>query len=289
MTGPWLGSHVSAAGGLERVFERAAAVGAQAIQLFTRNQRQWAAKPLTPAEIDAFQTARRAWPYSHVASHASYLINPATADDELATKSVAALAEELQRCEALGIPLVVLHPGAHGGRGPADEAAGIARVAARLDAALSASGTTSVRLLLENTAGQGTALGGSFGHLGAIMAASGHGQRLGVCLDTCHAFAAGHELRTPQGLDATLTALDQALPGGLQRLALLHLNDSAGDLGQHKDRHAHIGQGRIGLDGFELLLNHPRLRHLPMVLETPKDQDGELDRRNLATLRSLLH
>ncbi|MFP5222111.1 MAG: deoxyribonuclease IV [Acidobacteriota bacterium] len=276
-----MGAHESAAGGLHTAFERIRQVGGTALQIFTRNQRQWTAPPISPEEAREFAAAWTAWGDFPVASHASYLVNPASPDETLWKRSVAALAQELERCRVLGIPWVVLHPGSRTGS-ELEEA--LARAAACVDAALeTAEGPGEPpMILLENTAGQGSALGGALAELAGITALSRNPERLGLCLDTCHAFVAGYDLRTAAGLDAALAGLD------LSRLKLVHLNDSKGGLGSHLDRHEHIGQGGIGLEGFRAVLNHPVLARLPMVLETHKEKDLKEDVMNLATLRGLL-
>ncbi|GFK92440.1 Endonuclease 4 [Fundidesulfovibrio magnetotacticus] len=273
------GAHESAAGGVARAVERIRAAGGDALQLFTRNQRQWEAPPVSPGEAQAFARALEDWGPHPVASHASYLINLAAPGEELSARSTAALAAELERCRALGIGLVVLHPGARTGSGT-EEA--LDRAAASLDAALEAADGEGPLVLLENTAGQGSTLGGDLGELGAIIERSRHAHRLGLCFDTCHAFAAGHDVRSPQGLDAALARLDAS------RLRLVHVNDSKGALGSRLDRHEHIGQGAIGQGGFAAVVNHPLLAGLPMILETHKEKDLEEDRMNLAALRALV-
>lgn len=282
-SGPFLGAHESVAGGLHKAFERIASVDGQALQIFTRNQRQWDAKPIEPDEAEAFKAAWEEWGHPHVVSHAGYLINLASPKADVVTKSRAALRAELERCAALGIGAVVLHPGSHGGQG-ADK--GIAAVAQGLDETLAA--VNGVDILLENTAGQGTGLGISFAELARILGSCRHPERLGICLDTCHAFAAGYGLDSQNGADAMWQEFEHEL--GLDKLRLMHLNDSKGELGAHKDRHEHIGQGRIGTAGFKRLLRDKRLAQLPMVLETHKDGPDklDLDRKNLRTLRGLM-
>ena len=283
----YLGAHMSVAGGVHLAFERIASVGGQAMQIFTRNQRQWVAKPIAPAEAQAFARAWEAWGYPHVASHAGYLINLASSDPALVAKSVEALAQELARCEALAIPWVVLHPGAHGGAGVE---AGLSTAAANLDRAMELAakrdGVARTGVLLENTAGHGSTLGSRFEELGIIMAQSRHGERLGVCLDTCHAHVAGYALNTPQAYSGAMAELDAAV--GLARVRMVHLNDAKAPAGSHLDRHAHIGQGTIGEVGFGLLLTDQRLADRPMVLETPKGEDLAEDRQNLAVLHRLM-
>ncbi|EPR39994.1 endonuclease 4 [Desulfovibrio sp. X2] len=289
---PFLGAHMPTAGGLHLAFSHIEAVHGEAMQLFTRNQRQWSAAPISDEEATAFAAAWATWPFPHVFSHASYLINLASPDDALWQRSINALAAELSRCARLGIAWTVLHPGAHVGSGTE---AGIARVAAGLDAALktadeeSGGKTAKPGVLLENTAGQGTTLGADPEELAAILAASRFGAddaRLAVCWDTCHGFAAGHDLRTSEAWAATSERIEAAF--GLSRLRLVHLNDSMQGLGEHKDRHQHIGEGEIGRAGFAQILNDPRLTALPMCLETPKEKNLRQDRENLRVLRSLL-
>ena len=291
---PLLGAHMSVAGGLEKAFQRMEAVGGDAMQIFTRNQRRWQAPELSGEVVARFQEEwerlRKEQGVVPIASHASYLINVATADPVLAQRSIDTLADELSRAEALAIPWLVLHPGAHGGQGSeqggAEAAAGIKRAVLRLDQALEDSGTERVLLLLETTAGQGSSLGGRFEDLAAILSLSRLPERYGVCLDTAHVFAAGYDLRTPETYAATMSRFQETI--GLDRLLLFHLNDSKCGLGTHKDRHEHIGKGELGVEAFRLLLSDPRFRDHTMILETPKGEDGEEDRVNLATLRSLL-
>jgi deoxyribonuclease-4 len=285
-----LGAHTSAAGGLHRAVERIRALKGTALQVFTRNQRQWKAAPVLEAEAAAFARAREAWGDWPVAAHGSYLLNPASPDQALGERTARALAAELLRCARLGIGLACIHPGAHTGAGPER---GMALAAARLDRAwdlfleLAEPGEarSAPLLLLENTAGQGTALGADFAELGGILERCGSAERLGVCLDTCHAHAAGWELRTPQGLAQSLDALDSALPGGgLERVRLLHLNDCKAPLGARRDRHEHIGLGELGEACFALVLETPKALE-PGAKAGPDDLDA--DRRNLVLLRRL--
>jgi deoxyribonuclease-4 len=217
-----------------------------------------------------------------MAAHDSYLINLASPDKELARRSRSGFAGELGRVEALSIPFLVTHPGSHLGRG-VDE--GIKRYAANLDAAIEDSGTRSGLVLLETTAGQGTNLGSTFEELARIIELSAHPDRLGVCFDTCHAFAAGYDLRSPEAYAATFDAFDRIV--GLDRIKFFHVNDAKLPLGSRKDRHEHIGQGEIGLAGFGNLMRDPRFADVPKTLETPKKPDLEDDRRNLNVLRGL--
>ncbi|PHR26699.1 MAG: deoxyribonuclease IV [Desulfotalea sp.] len=277
-----LGAHESVAGGLHRAFERIEKVGGESLQIFTRNQRQWNPAPLKQEEIDLFKEAHAKSEHIPVASHASYLANLATGKDELLEKSINSLVLEFDRCHKLGIPQVVMHPGTHGGDG---EEAGLSRFVAGLDRAFQASGLE-VTLLLETTAGQGTSLGSTFEEIGYILEHSQFPELLGVCVDTCHIFAAGYELRTDAGYTKTMNNMESCF--GTDRVKFFHLNDSKKDLGSKVDRHEHIGKGLIGLEGFRKLLTDTRFTGLPMTLETPKSDSLAEDIVNLQTLRSLL-
>ena len=276
------GAHESVAGGLHLAFSRVESVGGESLQIFTRNQRQWRPKPLSDQEIAEFRAAHEQYGNMPVASHASYLLNLATAKEELLAKSIAALVEEFSRCAALGVPYVVMHPGSHGGDGVE---VGLARFVWAMDMAF-AGADNEVMLLLETTAGQGTSLGASFGELGYIRANSRFPERVGVCVDSCHIFAAGYELRTPEGYAATIDELEREV--GLAQVKFFHLNDSKKGLGSRVDRHDHIGQGMIGPEGFRHLVNDPRFAGLPMTIETDKGDDLAEDRMNIDFLRSLL-
>ncbi|EGB15595.1 apurinic endonuclease Apn1 [Pseudodesulfovibrio mercurii] len=278
----FLGAHMSIAGGLHMAFERIMRVDGTALQIFTRNQRQWKVPPLTEYDAELFATAWAQWGDYPVAAHDSYLINLASDQDDLLKRSTLAFAEELRRIETLAIPFLVTHPGSHLGAGVE---AGIERYAANLDRAIEHSRTERGLILLETTAGQGTNLGSTFEELAAIIAASAHPDRLGVCFDTCHAFAAGYDIRTPETYAATFAAFDRVL--GLSRLKFFHVNDSKNELGSHKDRHEHIGQGTIGVEGFRNLMRDPRFKDVPKTLETPKKEDLQDDVRNLTLLREL--
>jgi len=277
-----LGAHESVSGGLHLAFARIASVGGESLQIFSRNQRQWHPAPLTAAEIADFKAARLETGNMIVASHASYLANLASIKEDVLAKSVDNFAAELQRCSELGIEYVVLHPGSHGGAGVE---AGLARFVAGLDRAFEESGVEDIRVLAETTAGQGTGLGSTFAELAYILDNSRFSDLLGVCVDTCHIFAAGYELRTPAGYAATMDELARTV--GLGRVNFFHLNDSKKPLASRVDRHEHIGEGEIGLDGFRNLLRDPRFVHLPMTLETPKSDSLAEDRENLRVLRSL--
>jgi len=278
-----LGAHESIGGGLHKAFDRAQSVGCETLQIFVKSNRSWAVKPLTEEDIARFKAKAEETGIQPVVGHTSYLLNLGTPDDTLWAKSRDTLIIELERCEALGVPYLVLHPGSHVGTG---EEAGLARVAQALGEVHAATPGFRAQILLETTAGQGTNLGYRFEHLGWLLEHTPTGERMGVCLDTCHVFAAGYELRTPEGYAATMETFDRIV--GLERLLALHLNDSKGDLGSRKDRHEHIGKGHIGLEGFRHVLNDSRLANLPGLLETPKSDDLHEDRENLVVLRSLV-
>jgi deoxyribonuclease-4 len=278
-----LGAHESISGGLHKAFDRAQSVGCDAVQIFVKSNRSWAVKPLTDEDIARFKARASETGIRPVVGHASYLLNLGTPDETLWKKSRDMLIVELARCEALDVPYLVLHPGSHVGTG---EEAGMARVAQALGEVHAATLGFRTQILLETTAGQGDSLGRSFEHLAWMIKYTPQGERLGVCLDTCHVFAAGYELRTPEGYAATMGAFDRVI--GLGRLKAIHLNDSKGDFGGRKDQHEHIGKGHIGLEGFRHVLNDPRLAELPGLLETPKGDDLHEDRENLAALRSLV-
>ena len=278
-----LGAHESIAGGLHRAFNRAQSVGCDTMQIFVKSNRSWAVKPLSEEDIARFKAQAEETNIQPVVGHTSYLLNLGTPDEALWTKSRDTLIIELERCEALGIPYLVLHPGSHVGTG---EEAGLARVAQALGEVHAATPGFHAQILLETTAGQGTNLGYCFEHLAWLMEHTPERERLGICLDTCHVFAAGYELRTLEGYTATMETFDRII--GLGQLKALHLNDSKMELGSRKDRHEHIGQGHIGLEGFRHVLNDARLAGLPGLLETPKSADLHEDRENLAVLRSLV-
>jgi deoxyribonuclease-4 len=286
-----LGAHQSIAGGFHKAVERAVETGCECLQIFTRNINQWDVKPIAPADAAAFQAAVRRAGLACVVAHDSYLINPAAADAVLRRKSIAALVTELERAEQLGIRWVVAHPGAAGEQ-PA--ATAVARAADGIAAALDRTTGLAAGILVETTAGQGSCLGATFAEIAAILARvdeqPARRKRIGVCLDTCHVFAAGYPLSPRAALDETLEEFDRLV--GLRRLALIHANDSKKPRGSRVDRHEAIGKGKIGRAAFGLLMTHPRLAGIPIVLETPKEgADGKPspanDRRNLALLRRL--
>ncbi len=279
---PPLGAHVSAAGGLSKAIERGVALGCDALQVFVKNASQWQAKPVDPEAAEAFRSAHAASPIGPLVAHAAYLINLAAPDPAILAKSRAALQDELERCARYGVPALVVHPGAHLGRG---EEIGLTAIAESLDAVYGEIPECSTRTLLELTAGQGTVLGRRLAELEAIRDQAACRDRLGVCLDTCHAFAAGYALDEAGGYESFLEEI--AATVGLEAVECVHLNDSVGERGSRKDRHANLGEGRIGLAAFARLLADPRLAAVPMILETPIGDDEMGHARDLATLRGL--
>ncbi len=275
-----IGVHVSIAGGIDRAFSRGELIGCSAIQIFTRNASRWQAKPLSTEAIVAFRSARTNSPIRYVAAHDSYLINLASPKPELRKKSIDAFVDELVRCEQLGIGDLVMHPGAHMGQGVA---AGLQTVAASFRS-IFAGAPSKVRVLLENTAGQGTSLGSRFEDLAEICSLVGT-ERFGVCFDTCHAFAAGYDLSSAQAYHEVMADFDRLL--GCDRLALFHLNDCKKPLGSRVDRHEHVAKGEIGRAGFAALMSDPRFAGIPKIMETPGGPEHCYDLENLALLRQL--
>lgn len=279
-----IGAHMSIAGGLHRALERASRCGFATLAMFVRNQRQWRAGPLTDSAVELFRRTRRKLRIGPVAAHASYLLNLA-GSDTVRNLSLAAAADELDRCGRLGLEFYVFHPGSCGELAPQ---AGAGRLAEGLNALVARCPHRDVKLVLETTAGAGHHLGGSFEDLAAVLEQLSQPERFGVCLDSCHVFAAGCDIRAPQGYAETMDRFDRVF--GLSRLMVIHLNDSLGELGSRLDRHAHIGKGKIGLAGFANFVNDPRLDRVPMILETPKGEDSrgrDWDLINANVLRRL--
>ncbi len=275
-----IGAHMSIAGGHQLAISRGEALDCTAIQIFTKNANQWRAKPITEEAAATFREARRNSPITRIIAHDSYLINLAAPEDEKWLKSRAAFVDEMERCSLLGVPELVMHPGAHLGCG---EEAGLQRIAEAF-AAIFAEAPTDVRVLLENTAAQGSYLGGRFEHLAEIMERVPAG-RFGVCFDTCHAFAAGYDLSTAEGYEETMAEFERLV--GTKHIRAFHVNDSKKPLGAKVDRHEQIGQGTIGRQGFAALMQDQRFAQIPKILETPKGDDDAFDRINLALLRQL--
>lgn len=281
--GDVLGAHLSTRGGLNSAFDRADAVGANAVALFTKNNNQWAAKPLTNEDCESFAERRGRCRNVPVIAHASYLINLAAVNPEFHRKAIDGLVDELQRCEALGIHALVLHPGAHMRAGVT---AGIDRIARSLDEVHRRTPGLRVVTLLETAAGQGSCLGCTFEELAQMIAAVDEKERLGVCFDTCHVYASGYELRTREAWDRTIDGFIETV--GLQNVGAFHLNDSKKPLGSRVDRHEQIGKGEIGVDPFHWLLDDPRFAGIPKVIETPKSEppdEAAWDIDNLRLLR----
>lgn len=278
-----LGAHVSAAGGLPNAFERAADIGCDTLQLFVKGPSRWAAKPLTDEAVEEFRQARAVSGAAPLVAHAAYLINLAAVDPEILDKSRRALADELERCGRLGIDALVVHPGAHMGAG---EELGVERISESLDAVLESLSVPGTKLLLENTAGQGTVLGRRLEQLAAMREGTASPSSIGICLDTCHAFAGGYALHQEAGYRAFFDRVFELFAP--DDLGCLHLNDSQRPFDSRRDRHANVGEGEIGIEAFERLVNDSRLEHVPMILETPLGDDKDGHRRDLGRLRSFL-
>ncbi|RPI53271.1 MAG: deoxyribonuclease IV [Chloroflexi bacterium] len=282
MTGKLLlGAHVSTAGGVEKALAHGVDTTCDTIQIFAKPPNRWASKALAEENVAAFKAAVVETGISPVIAHGLYLVNLATPDDALWNKSLDALADDLERCEMLGLAGLVVHPGSHKGSG---EEAGQARIAAALDEVHARLPGYGVQVWLEITAGQGDHLGYTFGQIRQMIDSVAQPERLGVCFDTAHAWAAGYEIRTREGFDATWDEFDRVL--GLERLRAVHLNDTSKELGSRVDRHEQVGKGKLGLDTFRFLVNDPRFRGIPMVLEL--DLGDDEFRENLKTLRSLV-
>ena len=274
------GVHVSIGKGLPAAVQAAKNLGCEAFQIFSGNPRGWHKKPLTALDVATFRQKVQEYGLGPVVVHLSYLPNPAAEEDDLYEKSISAIAEEYQRAVAIDADYFVVHPGKAGKQ---SREAALEKVVRGVEKILTlVPGRT--RLLLENQAGAGTEVGGNLLHLAAILKAINWPDRTGLCLDTCHAFAAGYDLRTKAGIDRLMAEVETSV--GLEMMPLLHLNDALGELGSNLDRHAHIGQGQIGLEGFGLLLTDPRISTLTGILETPKT-NPEDDSRNLAIVRRL--
>lgn len=278
-----LGAHVSIAGGIHNAVDRGVASGCGVIQIFTQNSNQWKGKSVSDADVQLFRDKLASSGISHVMSHDIYLINLAAAPGEVQEKSLVGFKEELERCARLGIDKIVMHPGSHNGDG---EEVGIRRVCEAFDLLFDMVPQYTGKVLLENTAGQGSNLGYQFAHLKAIIEGSSHPTRFGVCFDTCHAFASGYPIADRDGYKRTFDEFDSAL--GIEKLLAFHLNDSKKGLGCKVDRHEHIGAGALGLEPFRFILNDPHFTLIPKFIETPKGDAEEMDAVNLGLLRSLV-
>lgn len=289
---PRFGAHMSVAGGLPFAVDRAVLHGCEALQIFAKNASQWQGRTPGAPEVREFRDRVERSGLDPVVSHASYLINLATPDPTLHARSVAAIADEIDRAEALGLLGVVLHPGCHT---HGDRERGLAAIAASLVQVLNRRRRGRTMVLLEHTAGQGTSLGATFEELAAILSHAGGHARLGVCLDTCHLLASGYDIASEDGYTRTFTTFARLI--GFDRLKVVHANDSKTPLGSHVDRHTHIGEGHVGLEAFRRLVNDRRFARMPMLLETPKASGRKRapsavapdawDERNLDTLRRL--
>jgi deoxyribonuclease-4 len=274
---------MSISGGVDTAFDRGEQVGCDALQIFTKSSNQWRAAPLTAQTIERYHRRQAETGIHPVVAHTSYLLNMASPDDALWPKTVDALVVEVERCEALAIPNLVIHPGSHVGSG---EATGLARIVSAIDTVQRRLPTAGVKITLETTSGQGNDLGYRFEQLAAVIAQVEENRRLAVCFDTCHTLTAGYDFRNDEGYRQVFEEFDRVI--GLSRLAVFHLNDSLKDAGSRRDRHAHIGEGFVGPEGFRRILNDPRFQDIPMLLETPKSDDMHEDVENLKRLRALI-
>ena len=282
---PILGAHMSISGGCHKAVARAAEVGCDCVQIFSKNGNQWRAKPLTEKDSQLFVEAMEEHGIVHPLIHDSYLINLASPDDVLWKKSIEAFAEELRRADVLGVPYVVMHPGSFT---TSSEEEGITRVIEAFDIIHEKTEDVAAICLIETTAGQGTNLGHRFEQIAAMLDGVANPDRLGVCFDTCHVFAAGYPMAERKDYLATFKSFDNII--GLERLKAFHINDSRRELGSRVDRHAHIGHGEMGIEPFRHLMNDRRFSKIPMYLETPKGEENgeEWDVVNLAVLRGLV-
>lgn len=278
-----LGAHMSIAGWIGNAFMRGKEAGCECIQIFTKNSNQWKARPLADDDITGFRENKKITGIRPVVAHNAYLINLASPNEDLHKKSLDAMLLEMERAETLDIPFIIMHPGAHVGSG---EGVGLKRIASSLNLLFDKTKGSNVSLLLETTAGQGTVLGHRFEHIADIIGKVGHGKRIGVCLDTCHTYVAGYNIKNRY--DEVFEEFDKII--GLKRLKALHLNDTLKGLGSRVDRHWHIGKGELGLDTFRRIMRDERLKDLPMFIETPKgiNEDGiDQDVINLGILKKL--
>lgn len=277
-----LGAHMSTAGGVDKAIERGKEIGCTAIQIFVKNNNQWFGSPLKQETIDHFIKLQKETGI-FVFAHTGYLINLAGPNKENHDKSMKSMREELEKCEALKIPFIVVHPGSYLDQG---EENGIKKIVKSIDRLFKATKNYRVKILLETTAGQGTNLGYKFEQLAQMLDMAHDPKRLGVCFDTCHSYAAGYDIRSKDGYKKTWDEFDRII--GINKLLAFHLNDSKQPLGSRKDRHEHIGKGTLGKEAFRMLLNDKRFEKLPMVLETPKDPKRQQDKTNLNLLKSLI-
>jgi len=278
-----LGAHVSVSGGLHKAFERAAEIGCSAMQIFTKNNQQWYAKKLLQEDIGNFLEAQKKYTniIKVVAVHSSYLINICSENSDSEKKSIEGLIIELQRCEQLEIPYLIMHPGTGGKQ---ERKTALLKLKKNLDIVLKESNGTTM-LLLENMAGQGTSIGNNFEELGEVIESANHSKQLGLCIDTCHTFAAGYDFTTEENYEMFVNMIEKTV--GLKKLKMFHINDSKKELGSRVDRHANIGKGKIDLQAFSFILNDPRFFDIPKILETPHEEEKDLI-PDLKILKSLL-
>lgn len=277
-----IGAHMSIAGGVYNSLDFGKDLGCTTIQIFTKNNNQWKAKELTEEDVKKFRENQKKTGISPVVGHNGYLINLASPREEIYRQSLDSMLIELKRAELLTLPYLVMHPGSHLGTG---EKAGMKKIARSIDWLHRHTKGFQVRLCLETTAGQGSAIGFRFEQIAEIIERVKENQRLGVCYDTCHTFAAGYDIRDQTSYESTFKEFDKVI--GLKRLKVFHMNDSMKDLNSRVDRHQHIGEGKIGLEGFRLLMHDSRWEKIPKILETPKEGGTEKDKRNLSVLRKL--
>lgn len=278
-----LGSHTSIAGGVDKAVERAASIGCTTLQIFTKNSNQWNSRPINEQVVQNYKRLFKITKIYPVIAHDSYLINLCAKDKEILKKSRKAFTDELKRCELLGVNYLNFHPGSHMGRG---EEEGIKLIAESINIAHSATQGFNVKSMIETTAGQGTSIGYRFEHIRKIIDLVEKKNRLAVCIDTCHIFAAGYDIRTEKAYEKTIEEFDAII--GLKYLKAFHLNDSKKSLGERVDRHEHIGLGKIGLNGFRFIMNDKRFVNVPKILETPKGEDMKEDIMNINRLKSLV-
>jgi deoxyribonuclease-4 len=278
-----IGAHMSISGGAFNAFLLGEEVGCATIQIFTKNSNQWKAKELTSEDARKFRENQKMTGISPVVGHNAYLINLASPKRDVYDLSMEAMLVELNRAELLGLPYLVMHPGAHLESG---EKEGLRRIARSIDKLHQRTMGFTVRICLETTAGQGSTVGYRFEQLAEIISQVKENERLGVCYDTCHTFAAGYDIRGEKAYENTFEEFDDVI--GLSRLKVIHLNDTLKDFGSRVDRHHHIGEGKIGLEGFRLLMNDKRWENIPKILETPKEGGTAKDIQNLKVLRSLV-
>jgi deoxyribonuclease-4 len=275
-----LGAHISIAGGVYNIFERAKSVTANSIQIFTKSNNRWSSKPYTEKEIEEFYELKKEYKPFAVFGHVAYLINLCSPKGNIEKLSISAFIDEMHRCYQLELPYLVMHPGSHLGKG---EKWGLDKIAENFNQIIQRTANSKTIVLLETTAGQGTNLGYTFEQLRYILDHVERKDRFGICVDTCHIFAAGYDIATPEKYEETMQELNKVI--GLERVRVIHLNDSKYPCGSKRDRHAHIGKGEIGLEGFRALMNDRRFTSIPMVLETPKEDNMDIE--NLKLLRSL--